>query len=360
MKWIITGLSMLLSVAGAQAAGCGGTQGLPDWARAGTYRGTLGTLPVALSLDPKGESRYFYEGRSLDLFLETGRAGNQLVLQESVRRELGGDPVVTGCFTLMPAPGGLKGTWQAPGAARPQEVTLTPLDAGRLPLRLPLSPGLSALRRDDPLAFLKLNRPWVTLTGGRAVREPLSGVTYPRVPGASGALNAALQDRQLRHAADALDCRALLPEAAQKDPQEGYILSAAITLSNARLLSLREDVNYYCGGAHPDNWTQGVILERDTGRAVPLTTLFPKLSAARQKTLYLSGVKTKVEAECLDVLRGDADEFTAHLSAAGVNLTPSDLPHVVSACAETVTLPYAALRGDANLNSPLLKTLYPK
>ena len=159
---------------------------------------------------------------------------------------------------------------------------------------------------------------------------------------------------QLRHAADALDCRALLPEAAQQDPQEGYTLRAAITLSNARLLSLRDDVDYYCGGAHPDNWTEGVILDRATGRAVLLTTLFPKLGAARQKTLYLSAVKAKVDAECLNVLREDADEFTAHLSAAGVNLTPSDLPHVVSACAETVTLPYATLRGDANLNSPLV------
>lgn len=192
------------------------------------------------------------------------------------------------------------------------------------------------------------------------MREPLSGVTYPRVPGASSALNAALQDRQLRHAADALDCRALLPESAQKNPENGYTLSAGLTLSNARLLSLREDVNYYCGGAHPDNWTEGVILDRATGRAVPLTTLFPKLGAARQKTLYLSAVKAKVDAECLNVLREDADEFTAYLSAAGVHLTPTDLPHVVGVCAETVTLPYATLRGDANLGSPLVKTLYPK
>ena len=358
LRWIFT--AALVLGAGAQAAGCGGTEGLPDWARAGTYRGTLGTLPVALSLDPKGESRYFYEGRSLDLFLEARRSGNALVLEESVRRDLGGEPVVTGCFSLMPAPGGLKGTWQAPGASAPLEVTLAPLDAARLPLRLPLSPGLSALRREDPLAFLKLNRAWVTLPGGRAVREPLSGVTYPRVPGASGVLNAALQDRQLRHAADALDCRAMLPESAQKDPENGYNLSAGLTLSNARLLSLREDVSYYCGGAHPDNWTEGVILDRMTGRAVPLTTLFPKLNAARQKALYLSAVKAKVDAECLDVLREDADEFTAHLSATGVNLTPSGLPHVVAACAETVTLPYATLRGDANLGSPIVKTLYPK
>ncbi|MFW8627479.1 hypothetical protein [Deinococcus sp. ME38] len=356
LRWMFT--AALVLGTGAQAAGCGGTEGQPDWARAGAFRGTLGALPVALSFDPRGESRYFYEGRSLDLFLEARRSGNALVLEESVRRDFG-ERVLTGCFTLMPAPGGLKGTWQAPGAARALEVNLTPLDTASLPIRLPLSPGLSALRRDDPLAFLKLNRPWVTLPGGRAVREPLSGVTYPRVPGASGALNAALQDRQLRHAADALDCRATLPESAQKDPQEGYNLSAGITLSNARLLSLREDVDYYCGGAHPSYWTEGVILDRVTGRAVPLTTLFPKLSAARQKTLYLSGVKAQVDTECLNVLRDSAGGFTAHLSATGVNLTPSDLPHVVGVCAETVTLPYATLRGDANLNSPLVKTLYP-
>ncbi|GGL13312.1 hypothetical protein GCM10010844_35180 [Deinococcus radiotolerans] len=350
---------MLLS-AGAQAASCGAAPGLPDWARGGTYRGTLGSLPVALSLDPKGESLYFYEGRSLDLLLEAGHAGNQLVLQESVRRTLGSDPVVTGCFTLMPSGTSLKGTWQAPGAQGPQEVVLTPLDATRLPLRLPLSPGLSVLRRDHPLTFLKLNRPWVTAADGRSVREPLSGVRYPRVPGASAALNAALQDRQLRHAADALDCRATLPEDAQRDPQEGYNANVQVTLLNARLLSLREDVDYYCGGAHPDNWTQGVILDRATGRAVPLTTLFPKLSAARQNTLYLNAARGAVDAECLTVLRETTLDFTAHLSAQGLNLTPSGLPHVVAACAETVTLPYAALRGDANLSSAYVRTLYVK
>ncbi|UBV41931.1 hypothetical protein LAJ19_09790 [Deinococcus taeanensis] len=359
-RWGLTAAFMILSGAGAQAAGsCGGAPGLPDWARAGTYRGTLGTLAVALTLDPRGESRYFYERRSLDLTLEARRAGNQLVLQETTRRSLDEGVVVTGCFTLMPDGAALKGTWQAPGGAAPLEVRLTALNAAALPLNLPVSAGLVALRRDDPLTFLKLNRAWVRFPDGRSVREPLSGVQYPRLPGAPAALNAALQDRQLTHAADALACHALLPESLRSGG-DGYHLKATVTLDSARLLSVREDAEYYCGGPYPDHFTTGVILDRLSGRAVPLGALWPRLSAARQRNLYLSAVRNHLTAECRTVAQDGASSFTAHLSAAGLNLTPTGYPHVVAACAETAVIPYARLRADANLNSPLVKTLYAK
>ena len=344
--------------AGAQAAPpCGGTPGVPGWARTAAYRGTLGTLPIALQLTPgRFESRYFYERRSLDISLEEFRSGEQLILQETVRLARGGDSVVTGCFTLMPAATGLKGTWQAPGGRAAQPVTLNALNALNLPLNLPSSPGLQRLRRDDPLAFLKFNRTWVR--SASSVREPLSGLSYPRVANASGPLNAALQDRLLENAVSALDCRSMLPQDLQSGDGAGYELQAAVTLQRTRLLSLREDVYYDCGGAHPDNYSLGLILDRATGREVSPAAIWPKLTAARQQSLYMTGVRRQVEADCLDVLTQSTLDFTANLTPAGLNLTPTSLPHVAAACAETVVIPYAALRPDANAASPYFPDLY--
>ncbi len=357
----VTLLAALLGAGSAAAqdqAACGGTPGAPAWARNAAYRGTLGGHPIALQLQltpGRFESRYFYERRSLDITLEEFRSGEQLILQETVRRERGGDSVVTGCFTLMPTDSGLKGTWQAPGG-RAQPVTLAAFDPLKTPLKAPDSPGLQRLRREDPLAFLKFNRAWVRTP--TSVREPLSGLSYPRVANASGPLNAALQDRLLENAVSALDCRSLLPQDLQADPAAGYELRAALTLQKTRLVSLREDVYYECGGAHPDSFTLGVLLDRRTGASVPVTALWPKLSAARQKTLYLKAVSGSLEPDCREVLTERASRFTAYLSAAGLHLTPTDLPHVVAACADTAVLPYATLRAEANAASPYFADLY--
>ena len=358
----VTLLAALLGAGSAAAqdqAACGGTPGAPAWARNAAYRGTLGAHPIALQLQltpGRFESRYFYERRSLDISLEEFRSGEQLILQEAVRLERGGDSVVAGCFTLMPAGTGLKGTWQAPGGRAAQPVTLSPLNALTLPLKAPNSPGLQRLRRDDPLAFLKFNRAWVRTAS--SVREPLSGLSYPRVANASGPLNAALQDRLLENAVSALDCRSLLPQDLQADPAAGYELRAALTLQKTRLISLREDVYYECGGAHPDNFSLGLILDRATGREVSPAVIWPKLTAARMQTLYLTGVRRQVEADCLDVLTQSPLEFTVNLTPAGLNLTPTSLPHVAAACAETVVVPYAALRADANAAGPYFADLY--
>ncbi|WP_291429278.1 hypothetical protein [Deinococcus sp.] len=354
--------ALLLALAGTGSAGsqgapsCGGTPGVPGWARTATYRGTLGTLPIALQLTPgRFGSRYFYERRSLDIFLEEFRSGEQLILQESVGQTLSSNSVTTGCFTLSPVQGGLKGTWQAPGG-RAAPVTLKAVNALTLPLNLPSSPGLQRLRRDDPLAFLKLNRPWVRTAS--SVREPLSGLHYPRVPGASAPLNAALQDRLLKNAVSALDCRSMLPPDRQSSDDAGYQLQAAVTLQRPHLLSLREDVYYECGGAHPDYYSVGLILDRATGREVNPATIWPTLTASRQETLYLSGVRRQVEASCLDVLTQSSLDFTANLTPAGLNLTPTSLPHVFAGCDETVVVPYATLRPDANTASPYFPDLY--
>ena len=52
------------------------------------------------------------------------------------------------------------------------------------------------------------------------------------------------------------------------------------------------------------------------------------------------------------------DNYTLYLSARGLALWPTYLPHVASACAEVVTVPYAKLRALANPKSPYFHDLY--
>ncbi|GHF47674.1 hypothetical protein GCM10017781_24970 [Deinococcus metalli] len=324
------------------------------------YRGTLGGRPVALQIrhaDVDG-SAYYYERIGLDIPLTAFRQGTALILQEEVRKSQGDDAVVTGCFTLRPTAAGLGGTWRAPGSTKTLAVTLRAVNVGALPMNLPDTAAAATLRRDDPLTFLKLNRLWVRAADGRSVTEPASQLVYPRVPGASAALNTALQDRQLRLAADALDCRSQLAQDMQRDPGNGYELGAKLTFQGARLVSVREDVYYYCGGAHPDTYTQGVILDRASGREVKVAQLWPGLTGAKQEALYLAHPAPDLDPACRDVLREGGLEFTAHLSPAGVNLTPTSLPHVVAACAETTVISYAEIGNLADTRSPYIGDLY--
>ncbi|WP_254842994.1 hypothetical protein [Deinococcus marmoris] len=364
-RWLCLWVLAVAASAGAQAVGtqdsqkCGGVLNPPEWTRSGVYSGLLGTRAITLGLDIQDtdSSRYFYVGRPLDLQLTAFHSGETLIFQEEVRRSLGSAPVVTGCFTLTRTDGGLRGSWKAPGAVKALKVSLEPLNVAKLPLKLPPSPGLQKLRISDPLAFVKLNRAWVVAADGQSVREPLSGLEYPRLPDASAALGAALQDRLLFNAVNALECASSLPEDSQGD---GYNLHADVTLLTPRLISLRENTDYYCGGAHPDNSTVGLILDRVKGRPVPLLNLWPSLTSARLKALYLAASASDPASECDDVLRDMDNSFAVSLSSGGLTLTPDTLPHVVSACAESVVIPYGQLRRGANVGSPYFADLYSK
>lgn len=350
----------LCASAGAQDLRvCGGSPGLPAWVRSGAFQGTLGGRPVALALNRQDQDgdRYFYTRYGVDIALTPFRSGDALILQEEVWQGPVDGLKVTGCFTLRPAGTGLGGEWRRAATGPALPVRLTALNVAAQPLRHPASPGLLKLRAEDPLTFLKLNRPWVMAADGRSVREPLSGLNYPQVPGAGAGLRAALQDRLLENAANALDCRARLGEAPEGD---GYELNAQVTLSARRLLSLREDVWYYCSGAHPDNFTLGLIFDRATGQAVTPGAIWKGLTPARQKALYLAAVTPDPESECREVLRGMEPDFTANLSTRGLELTPTSLPHVVAACGDTATVPYSRLRDDADPASPYFGEFYPR
>ena len=279
-------------------------QTLPVGIQPGVYRGTLGTQPITLELrnkpgEPGSEiqDRYRYDRHGVSIVLERGRAANRtanyaLLGVESVFHGSGFS--ARGCLNLVAdnlIPGGaaLKGQWFTPDGQKRLTVALRRVNVAAVPLALPASPGLTKLRSGDPFTFLALNRGWSRVAGG--LKEPLTDVTYPRVAGGSPALNLALQDGQIKLAQDALDCLS----GGDVNLENGTEYSGAGTLSwhSAHLVSLHEEVEYYCGGAHPDSYTAGVTLDARSGQVLKLAgrpgRVWPGLGAQQLQALYLAG-----------------------------------------------------------------------
>jgi hypothetical protein len=365
-------------------ASCGGVEAgsLPTGIQPGIYQGLLGTQPISLQLTASTAQqvsdhpelhhpdRYSYDRYGPDIVLERGWAANRtagyaLSAVEAVNDF--GDVSARGCLDLSADGTGLKGQWRSPDDSKRLPVSLSRVDVAAFPLALPSSPGLLSLRKTDPFTFLRLNHAWTRVPGG--LEEPLTGVSYPRVAGGPAALNAALQDKQLELAGYALDCRGGSGIGMNQKSQTDFSGAATLMFNRGGLVSLAESVDYYCGGAHPDNYTTGLTLDARTGREVKLVgtpgTLWPGLNARKVQALYLAAYGADgSDSECRALLSGEdgrSSEYPAfqmYLTTKGLALWPGFLPHVAGACAEVVTVSYATLRSLANPRSPYFRTLY--
>ncbi len=355
---------------------CGGVEAktLPTGIVPGIYRGTLGTQAITLELKGNGSQegqmatdRYAYDRHGVAIALERGRAANRTANYAFLGVEAvfqGDGSVARGCLSLVADGSRMKGQWFTPDHQQQLSVVLLRVNVAAVSLALPSSPGLLSLRSSDPFTFLALNRAWTKTAGG--LKEPLSGVTYPRVVGGAPALNAALQDGQLKLAADALDC--LSGSGVNLQNGTDYSGSGTLSWKSTHLTSLHEDVELYCGGAHPDNYTAGVILDARSGKTVKLAgkpgTLWPALDARKVQAFYLAGYPKDGDIqECLDAvsmpeISSEYDNYTLYLTAEGLSLWPTYLPHVAGACAEAVTVPYAKLRALADPKSVYFRDLY--
>jgi hypothetical protein len=373
---------------------CAGTQSdtLPVGIEPGIYRGKLGNrtiiLELAGGLNLSGDTelaiggasemqmdRYSGDRSELNLKLSRGTtAGNGLLLVESVFEI--NTAAVRGCLELKATGERLTGQWRSPDGQKRLPVSLAKVNVAASPLALPSSLGLLKLRSDDPFTFLKVNHPWVTVPGGlkkpSGLKEPLSGVVYPRIVGGSlvqgsavgsdgSALNLALQDRQLSRVQEALDCLNNTRDDLHPTSFEGV---GVLTWRGPRLISLLETVDYDCGGAHPDSSRTGLTLDATTGREVVLAgkpgSLWPKLSAQKLDLYYQAGYPRQPEiADCQGIAEAGVGPLNIYLTQSGLALWPN-LNHATYACSELVTVPYARLRTFAEPASVFFREVYPR
>lgn len=331
------------SAAGAQnlTPACGGTEGPPAWLKTSTLQGDLGGRPIAMHLDPETpySFRYFYAAYGVDIALLPFHQGDTLILQEVILSDRQATKPTTGCLSLRQTPTGLTGKWTSKTKPNPLPVRLSTVNVATLPILGRPSTGLEALRTDYPLAFLKLNRPW---TASTRLQEPYSGLSYPVVPQATAGLRAALQDRLVENAQVALECQTF------SGMPQSYQLKTAITFSTPRLLSIREDASQNCIG-QADSFMTGLILDRATGRAIDIQTVWPELDAQKQFDLFKAALPTAWTAICPPEIY--TTNMDIYLTAKGLALTPSFKDRVQVRCKYTAIIPYAQLRSKINKSS---------
>lgn len=236
------------------------------------WRGTVGTLPVALSLNQgSGDEvygQYFYFKHLRDLELQGKRDDKGLHLQVLDRKG-----ATTERWELSAKGDALEGQWRAGKRSLPvrlQRVDIASLRAGRDGERY---------RRagDDASAFDALRVSELALEKSKAQqfqghqlqwwREPRTGMELFTVESdvdqpARGRVNAILKQRLWRSAVDALQCTSA--------PESDFDQTVTPRLLDRRFLSLSLMTSYYCGGAHPDFGDSPLTIDVRSGRELTL------------------------------------------------------------------------------------------
>ena len=350
MRTLLFGFFGLILAQTAQAA--------PDLeAMHGVWRGTIGNLPVHACYDAgdySNEGKYYYSKRLSTIPL---RADDK-------------------------TPGELTEGWAAKDVARWRMTTIGKDQAegawsgkGRtLPIRLTRMPFATSDESSTACSSLAFVEPILAAT--RIVRTPARDhglaiekwkLAYPddsisvesvQLKGARPAI--AIINRRLREPFDKADdgwkwcLRNAGPFGA------GYHDAVTVSWVTSRWLSVNLFNESYCGGAHPNNSNQPILLDRRTGNAANLYSWFRSAFSNREKVegysetidslkagLFELVIRTHPRTGDKDKECGDAVEtassWTLELKAEGIAFTP-DLPRVVMACGDEVVMPWAKLK----------------
>lgn len=204
---------------------------------------------------------------------------------------------------------------------------------------------------------------------------------YPRIA-------AAVDDaeKKINAAVEKLDAR--VKKAIAECKREGgkyadWSRTVEVTMRGPRYLSYVVTDNSSCGGAHPNVGTTAIVYDLVSGAPVDWAKLLPPkllgkvslnetsdgtkmitLGSKRLYELYMAQYRAgerKDDKECTEAMEGmgGADReptFTPWLDAKGGGLGINvDVPHVIQACADSITIPLATLRaegvGDAMLKA---------
>lgn len=151
-----------------------------------------------------------------------------------------------------------------------------------------------------------------------------------------------------------------------------YKVRSRVEYTARDIFSIYASSEYYCGGAYPTNDNNvSLTFDMKTGKVVNFEDLFKNYEADRQEIvkiifadLLARGARAPSsgntdEGDCAEVYQLDRMEsstFAFNFSKAGLSVQPA-WPHVIEACAERVTVPYAKLAKFAAPEGPLARVL---
>jgi hypothetical protein len=326
----------------------------PAWE--GVWQGTIGSLPVHVCLDAtpyEQKGTYYYDRIKQLLPLAPGKASGQWL-------EQGADDKNRAQWSVAVRDGALVGTWND-GRKR------LPLHLGRiegpsqdfdgpcgsvafhrarlLPVRLASRNSAKDGERYTVLTFKP--GPWFGDDAG------ITTFALDRGGAAVAKVNALLRADLPKPdgTGDLLDC---LMSGANANGQDGqYAETIVPTLITQRWLSARQQGEYYCGGAHPEN--TDALRTFDLARGVEVNPLewlnakaaAPEGEASRTLTpafraFLLSGWKGNgADSECDDAVRTQ-DYWHVGLERGALVFTP-EFPRAIMACTEDFRVAFARL-----------------
>lgn len=159
------------------------------------------------------------------------------------------------------------------------------------------------------------------------------------------------------YASEKLDCASM----AGSSPADGlwFNMKPRSDFQTAHLLSVSETGDGYCGGAHPFLIFKAYTVNKATAKPFKPSDLWPKLTLARLQQLYNTQLK-KSNKDCAEAAFGDfPSDLQTMLTAKGLAIYSDNYPEVARPCRTVdVTIPYAALKAEANLKSPYYRDIY--
>lgn len=335
------------------------------------WKGTLGDTPITACfvLPETGNSAYYRDALLEPVRLEMRDTAAPTILTEAT----GADDPTGAIWTMQPqGETAMTGEWRKGAEVLPIRLTATPVDV----------PDYASACKAE--AFIE-----PLLAGGTYTRKSasLDGESYTEIAYA-GPKRAGLDDYHVVSfaldpvwpgdaainamlAAALPDCTAahlmgqcamsFLPNAGVP----GYIDEAQVPiLITRRWLALRYSGSSYCGGAHPYNFNNLVVYDRQSGARVdpaawftPRALIFydwepepggirpiKRLSDALTDAVIARWPKGARDPECLEAARdGLGFGWQIGLTRKGPVFVPQ-FPHVLFACTEEVTLPWKAAR----------------
>ena len=171
------------------------------------------------------------------------------------------------------------------------------------------------------------------------------------------------------------DCLAQLKDMKMKPDKDTYAEDIAVRYLSARFLSVEVVTSYYCAGAYPTNGAETpVSFDLSSGTQIDWTAQFkPGFLPGAAENAPLSFLtkayrarysKAKDDADCRQAIT-DQDPFSSApivwLDAKGGVVFQPDFPHVIAACATTLTLSPAEIAPylkDGKLAADLKATVH--
>jgi hypothetical protein len=161
-------------------------------------------------------------------------------------------------------------------------------------------------------------------------------------------------DKSVR--ANALDCQQSSRETQGKPNPEAWRHTIDVTMRGPRFVAFRATDSYYCGAYPNFGMHTAVVYDLTNGLPVRWLKLLPAGARGHTDTaadgsiewpVLVSLSKKQASAECRQVFDQYKDvQYSLNLNArtGSLDAQPNSFPHVVQACAETVSLSTAALR----------------